>query len=161
MNRSQTRRQFVKKLSGAAATTIIAPAIIPASAFGRSTTAPSDRITLGHIGVGGRGSDLLRSFLQVDNQQSRLRPPVRQIRKRVHYLLRFERHCLGPNPESHGLQCRHHSEPSGPGIQGFQGTRRGVTAGENLPRTVLPGTSDGRGLHGQQRAFLQTLLKVS
>lgn len=70
MNHSQTRRQFVKKLTGAATTAIVAPTIIPASAFGRSTTAPSDRITLGHIGVGGRGSDLLRSFLQVDGQQS-------------------------------------------------------------------------------------------
>ena len=64
-----TRRGFLKR-SSVAVLAITAPTIIPASAFGRTSTPPSERITLGHIGVGGRGSDLLRGFLQVDGQQS-------------------------------------------------------------------------------------------
>ncbi|MBN1560270.1 hypothetical protein JW998_08465 [candidate division KSB1 bacterium] len=63
-----SRRRFLHKMGLAA--TLAAPTIIPSSAFGRSMTAPSDRICLGHIGVGGRGSDLLRSLLQVDGQHS-------------------------------------------------------------------------------------------
>ena len=69
MNTRQSRRRFLYKMSKAAAI-IGCPAIIPSSAFGRSTTPPSERVTLGHIGVGGRGGDLLNSFLQVDGQQS-------------------------------------------------------------------------------------------
>ncbi len=65
---SSTSRRVFLKTCGAAV--CAAPTIIPASAFGRTGTPPSDRVTLGHIGVGGRGSDLLNSFLQVDGQQS-------------------------------------------------------------------------------------------
>jgi len=57
-------------LRTAAAAAIGIPTIIPASALGRITTPPSDRITLGHIGVGGRGGDLLNEFLQVEKSQS-------------------------------------------------------------------------------------------
>jgi hypothetical protein len=68
MSNYESRRQFLKKMAGIAA--ISAPVIIPSSAFGRSLTPPSERIALGHIGVGGRGSGVMRSFLQVDGQQS-------------------------------------------------------------------------------------------
>ena len=67
MKKSYSRRTFLKS---AAMTAASLPTIIPASALGRTSTPPSDRVTLGHIGVGGRGSDVLRSFLQVDEQQS-------------------------------------------------------------------------------------------
>jgi predicted dehydrogenase len=51
-----SRRQFLKT-AGAAAAALAAPALIPASALGRNgTTAPSNRTTMGFIGLGGQGS---------------------------------------------------------------------------------------------------------
>ncbi len=51
-----TRRQFLRRSAGALGATIAAPAIIPATALGRNgIMAPSDRITMGFIGVGTQG----------------------------------------------------------------------------------------------------------
>jgi predicted dehydrogenase len=61
-----SRRDFLKTALAAAGM----PTIVPASVFGRNGTPPSDRVTLGHIGVGGRGGDLLNGFLQVEDAQS-------------------------------------------------------------------------------------------
>jgi len=56
-----TRRQFLKSALGAA---VAAPYIIPASALGKNGfTAPSDRITIGCIGVGGMGTSNMNGFL--------------------------------------------------------------------------------------------------
>jgi len=61
---SPGRRSFLK----AAAVTM--PMIIPASALGRDgATAPSERITVGCIGVGGRGSSNMRAFLEAQGAQ--------------------------------------------------------------------------------------------
>jgi len=47
------------------------PFIIASRALGDGATPPaSDRVTIGHIGVGGRGGSLLQSFLQLDEAQS-------------------------------------------------------------------------------------------
>ena len=51
------RRSFLKAALSAA------PLILPTTAFGRHLTAPSDKINLGFIGVGGMGTCHLRSFL--------------------------------------------------------------------------------------------------
>ena len=58
------RRQFLK--SGAMAGGALAlPYFIPATALGRDgAVAPSDKITLGAIGIGGRGSYDLGCMLQ-------------------------------------------------------------------------------------------------
>ena len=57
---SQTRRQFIKK----AAVVGAAPFIVPGSVLGMDgATAPSNRITMGAIGLGGRGTGDLRAFL--------------------------------------------------------------------------------------------------
>lgn len=54
------RRQFLKQTAFAAAI----PTIISSTALGRGETlAPSERVNLGFIGVGGRGSGLLRNAL--------------------------------------------------------------------------------------------------
>jgi hypothetical protein len=51
-----TRRDFLRQTSAAAAAAFAAPAIIPASALGRAgAMAPSERVTMGFIGVGGQG----------------------------------------------------------------------------------------------------------
>lgn len=57
------RRTFLKKAAmvGGAVT---APLIVPSSVLGRNgTTAPSNRITMGAIGLGGRGMGDLRAFM--------------------------------------------------------------------------------------------------
>jgi len=60
-----TRRQFV----GAAAA-LMAPSIIPATALGRGgDVPPSERVTLGFIGTGGRGTANMRSLLPLARSQ--------------------------------------------------------------------------------------------
>src|SRR5678816_4458142 len=51
------RRQFLRQSATAIGAAVIAPTIIPASALGLGgARAPSERITMGFIGVGGQGS---------------------------------------------------------------------------------------------------------
>ncbi len=55
-----TRRSFLKTAAPAGA-----PLIVPASALGRNgAVAPSDRVTLGGIGIGPRGANVLNDFLE-------------------------------------------------------------------------------------------------
>jgi Oxidoreductase family, C-terminal alpha/beta domain/Oxidoreductase family, NAD-binding Rossmann fold len=52
-----TRRRFLHQTTTALAGAVAAPAIVPASVLGRAgAMAPSERITMGFIGVGGQGS---------------------------------------------------------------------------------------------------------
>src|SRR5262245_54379090 len=51
-----SRREFLKHGAGAAGALVAAPLFIPASALGRGgAVAPSERITMGFIGIGGQG----------------------------------------------------------------------------------------------------------
>lgn len=51
-----TRRRFLRQTAGALGAAVTAPALIPASALGRAgAMAPSERITMGFIGVGTQG----------------------------------------------------------------------------------------------------------
>src|SRR5512137_1773915 len=51
-----TRRQFLRQTTAAVAAAFAAPVIAPASALGRNgAMSPSERITMGFIGVGGQG----------------------------------------------------------------------------------------------------------
>src|SRR5690348_14077310 len=59
------RRQFLKKSLAAASTVIAAPTIIPSSALGLDgTVAPSERVIVGGIGIGNRGTYDLGCFLE-------------------------------------------------------------------------------------------------
>ncbi len=61
-----TRRSFVKQMAAAA----VLPSIIPASAMGRGPIpAPSDRITMGFIGMGSMGMNNLRGFIEKPDVQ--------------------------------------------------------------------------------------------
>ena len=61
------RRSFLRRTAAGA----IAPMIVPSSVLGNATTpAPSNRVAIGHIGVGGQGTGLLRNFLNVAGAQS-------------------------------------------------------------------------------------------
>ncbi len=65
-----TRRQFLKQTSRLALSLAAAPALVPASALGKSgKVAPSNRIVVGCIGVGRRGQDDLRGFLEQKDAQ--------------------------------------------------------------------------------------------
>jgi hypothetical protein len=62
-----TRRRFLQTAAAAAAT----PYVITSAALGNATTPPaSERVTLGHIGVGGQGSFLFFQFQQCKGCQS-------------------------------------------------------------------------------------------
>jgi len=59
MTESIDRRQF---LSGFMSS-VFFPYVIPSSVLGKTNIAPSDRITMGYIGVGGRGKQVMRSLM--------------------------------------------------------------------------------------------------
>lgn len=66
---SVTRRQFLKR-TAAASGLIAAPCLVPSSALGLSgAVPPSERIVLGGIGVGGRGSGVLRWMMGESDMQ--------------------------------------------------------------------------------------------
>ncbi|NQU23792.1 MAG: Gfo/Idh/MocA family oxidoreductase [Candidatus Nealsonbacteria bacterium] len=82
-----TRRQFLRR-TAAAGGLIAVPYLIPASALGQDgNVAPSERITLGGIGIGGRGSGVLNwmmaekdvQFLAVCDPQKSRREKVKQM----------------------------------------------------------------------------------
>jgi len=58
--RSISRREFLKGSSVAATAVAFAPIIVPSSVFGAN--APSNRITIGSIGVGGMGTSDMKGF---------------------------------------------------------------------------------------------------
>jgi len=61
-----SRRKFLANAAGATAGAIALPCFITASALGKAANPPpSERVTLGFIGTGGRGSALLRNFLHL------------------------------------------------------------------------------------------------
>ncbi|MBL9127079.1 MAG: Gfo/Idh/MocA family oxidoreductase, partial [Verrucomicrobiales bacterium] len=62
--RSVTRRSFLGRLGTLTAGAVALPQYIPARALGRDgAVAPSERIVLGAIGIGGRGSHVLEAFV--------------------------------------------------------------------------------------------------
>ena len=66
-NRRFTRRRFIESAAAVAA----APYVIPSTALGnQETPPPSERVVLGHIGVGNRGRSLLRGFMNCRGAQS-------------------------------------------------------------------------------------------
>jgi predicted dehydrogenase len=63
-----SRRRLLK---GAAAAAVGAPTVITSTALGTQDTPPaSERVVLGHIGVGNRGRSLLRGFMNCKGAQS-------------------------------------------------------------------------------------------
>ena len=61
MQKNVNRRQFLRRAAGMAAGAAAFPYIVPASVLGAD--APSERITMGCIGVGSQGSGNMNSFL--------------------------------------------------------------------------------------------------
>ncbi len=70
-NKIISRRRFLRTTLGAGMGAIGFPYVISSSALGKAgTVAPSERITLGHIGVGGQGGRLLEAFVHQKQAQS-------------------------------------------------------------------------------------------
>ena len=66
--KSLTRRTLLKSTTGFIASAIAVPKFIPSSALGRSgSVAPSERLTMGGIGIGGQGMHNLRNFVTCDD----------------------------------------------------------------------------------------------
>ncbi|HNQ88279.1 MAG TPA: Gfo/Idh/MocA family oxidoreductase [Verrucomicrobiota bacterium] len=64
------RREFLRSTLAAAGAALAVPTLIPRSALGGAgTVAPSERIVLGAIGIGGRGSYVLGCFLHEPDVQ--------------------------------------------------------------------------------------------
>ena len=79
MNRKTVnRRTFLTRTAGAAIGTLGFPIFIPSGALGKAgAVAPSERITMGSIGVGGMGTNNMRAFLaQPDVQVLAVCDPV-------------------------------------------------------------------------------------
>lgn len=76
-----TRREFLTAVVGVAAS----PYVIPASALGAGgRPAPSDRVTLGCIGLGGRGGADLKAFLSDDRAEVTVLCDVNTGSRRYH-----------------------------------------------------------------------------
>ena len=68
--RVHDRRKFLKKTAAATGAAIVAPTIIPGSALGlNGTVPPSERVIVGGIGIGNRGTYDLGCFLQQHDVQ--------------------------------------------------------------------------------------------
>ncbi|MBP8131946.1 MAG: Gfo/Idh/MocA family oxidoreductase [Candidatus Hydrogenedentes bacterium] len=65
-----TRRQFLRRTAAAAAGSAAFPCFLPAAAWGgEAQPAPSERIVMGCIGVGGQGRGNMRGFLGIPEVQ--------------------------------------------------------------------------------------------
>ena len=65
-----TRRHLLKVTAGALGAAAVGPYVVPASALGaEDRPAPSNRVTIGCIGLGGRGTVDMHEFLGRDRAQ--------------------------------------------------------------------------------------------
>ena len=70
LGKSRNRRNFLKASASTAAAAVALPTIIPSSAIGRDgATPPSERIVVGGIGIGNRGTYDLGCFLEQSDVQ--------------------------------------------------------------------------------------------
>jgi predicted dehydrogenase len=76
-----SRRRLLRS-SAASGAVLALPTLLPASALGRGgALAPSQRITLGGLGLGGRGTGVLRSFMSNPDVQFLAIADIRQARR--------------------------------------------------------------------------------
>ena len=70
-NKKTNRRAFLKNSVSTLSSAVALPYVITSTALGnKGVPAGSERVTVGHIGVGGQGGGLLQGFLNVDACQS-------------------------------------------------------------------------------------------
>ena len=111
-SKSITRRTFLKKAAAANIAVAAFPYIVPSSALGKAgTTAPSNRITLGHIGVGGRGTTLLKQFLGLKDAQS---IAVCDVKRQDDYSRFYYKGLVGREPAKRRVE-KHYASQSDSG----------------------------------------------
>ena len=151
-NSRLNRRHFLKGAAAAAA-----PYVIPAAALGHADTPPaSERVTLGHIGVGNQGGGLFYSFQQCKGAQSVAIADAYKDRREA-----YARHDQGQGlrrlpraagPRRHRRRGRRHARPLARADRhrrrpGEEGRLRGEAAGREhragprLPQGVSRRTS--------------------
>lgn len=87
------RRRFLKTAAASAGAAFLAPQIIPSSALGRDgAVAPSERIVLGGIGIGNRGTYDLGCFLEQPDVQFTAVCDVKEDRRQAIKKLADERY---------------------------------------------------------------------
>jgi predicted dehydrogenase len=86
------RRQFLKRAAGVVGVSVAFPYIVPSSALGLDgAVAPSNRVTLGFIGVGNMGQNQLRPFIyQSDVQVVAVCDPNRWRREQAQHIVNGE-----------------------------------------------------------------------
>ena len=107
------RRIFMQKAAAAAAAAIAAPTIIPASAIGAAgRPAPSGRITLGAIGMGGQGRYDLSALMQLPQVQTLAVCDVDMVRAReaAQYVARYAEEAGRTDMAGECMVTRHHEE---------------------------------------------------
>jgi hypothetical protein len=91
------------KGAATAAAALAAPSVVPSTVFGAD--APSNRVTVGHIGVGGQGSGLMRGFLGLAEGQSlAVCDPIQSRRERA--AAQVERRYAGRNASGSYKGCK-------------------------------------------------------
>src|SRR5258705_10274434 len=76
------RRRFLKTALSAAGAAVLAPTIIPSSAMGLDgAVAPSERVVVGGIGIGNRGTYDLGCFLEQSDVQFAAVCDVKEARR--------------------------------------------------------------------------------
>ena len=78
-NIMNSRRNFLKQ-TGLVGASLVFPSVVPSRVFGQQ--APSNRVNLGHIGVGGQGGGLLQGMMGQPMAQSvAVCDPIRERRE--------------------------------------------------------------------------------
>ena len=78
-----SRRRFLKHAAGAASAAVAAPVVIPGRALGAADVpAASERVTIGLIGCGGRGSGVFRGMIGAGGQAIAVADPWKDRRER-------------------------------------------------------------------------------
>ena len=82
MGTQDSRRGFLKTAVTTAGAAVLAPTIIPSSALGRDgAVAPSERVVVGGIGIGNRGTYDLGCFLEQKDVQFAAVCDVKEARR--------------------------------------------------------------------------------
>ena len=99
------RRSFLRRAGSAAIGTLGLPYMVPSSASGKAGfVAPSNRITVGCIGLGNQGSAVLRGFLGKDDVQIVAVCDVHSVKREETRKL-VERHCADKQGDSSYAGC--------------------------------------------------------
>lgn len=104
---SLSRRRFLRQTALGSAAALSLPTLLPASVFGAN--APSQRVAVGHIGVGGQGRGLMDGFLGLpQNQSVAVCDPIQERREAA--AQRVEQHYAAAKGQDVYRGCRAYAD---------------------------------------------------